>query len=335
MKALSIEKQPTVDPLSAAPLNVEHEDNEELMGDLTETELYTPKQPECDLKNQPTAKTPIDEPPMLELQELPDYLRYVFLESGNILPESADNFSEQHIEALIAALKRYKRAMGWTIDDIIGDSPEKRRSHLEKDRMPTGTMAPKARQGKEKATTSQKSKKRGRKEQGEPSSLQIPRLTLGIKWETYEELLRMMTLMMTPMQGRTLMTLRQGMNSYDLMRLVVTRLEVISKKAKNATFFLMIIDVPTIRGRLMLVDMAGSENIEQAGQTGMEAKMQTAKINQGNSALKRVVESIANGDSHVPFRDNKLTMLLQQNGPHGGQVIYGGGYGAAPSRKAQ
>jgi hypothetical protein len=27
--------------------------------------------------------------------------------------------------------------------------------------------------------------------------------------------------------------------------------------------------------------------------------------------LKRVVESIANGDSHVPFRDSKLTMLLQ------------------------
>lgn len=126
------------------------------------------------------------------------------------------------------------------------------------------------------------------------------------------------------------------------------RLEVIGKKAKNATFIsgteatkiskeiqkvekrrtvkstlcnerssrshcMMIIDVPTVGGRLMLVDMAGSENIEQAGQTGMEAKMQTAKINQGNSALKRVVESIANGESHVPFRDSKLTMLLQDS----------------------
>nr|XP_004234044.1 kinesin-like protein KIN-10A [Solanum lycopersicum] len=126
------------------------------------------------------------------------------------------------------------------------------------------------------------------------------------------------------------------------------RLEVVGKKAKNATFIsgteatkiskeiqkvekrrtvkstlcnerssrshcMMIIDVPTVGGRLMLVDMAGSENIEQAGQTGMEAKMQTAKINQGNSALKRVVESIANGDSHVPFRDSKLTMLLQDS----------------------
>ncbi|CAI0558818.1 unnamed protein product [Linum tenue] len=126
------------------------------------------------------------------------------------------------------------------------------------------------------------------------------------------------------------------------------RLEVMGKKAKNATFIsgseaskilkeiqkvekkrivkstlcnerssrshcMIILDVPTVGGRLMLVDMAGSENIEQAGQTGFEAKMQTAKINQGNTALKRVVESIANGDSHVPFRDSKLTMLLQDS----------------------
>ncbi|ONK79532.1 uncharacterized protein A4U43_C01F7310 [Asparagus officinalis] len=76
---------------------------------------------------------------------------------------------------------------------------------------------------------------------------------------------------------------------------------------------LIILDVPSVGGRLVLVDMAGSENIEQAGQSGFEAKMQTAKINQGNIALKRVVESIANGDSHVPFRDSKLTMLLQDS----------------------
>ncbi|KAK6161241.1 hypothetical protein DH2020_004622 [Rehmannia glutinosa] len=126
------------------------------------------------------------------------------------------------------------------------------------------------------------------------------------------------------------------------------RLEVMGKKAKNATFIsgneagkmlkeiqkvekrrivkstlcnerssrshcLIILDVPTVGGRLMLVDMAGSENIEQAGQNGLEEKMQTGKINQGNTALKRVVESIANGDSHVPFRDSKLTMLLQDS----------------------
>ncbi|PHT42501.1 hypothetical protein CQW23_16526 [Capsicum baccatum] len=50
-----------------------------------------------------------------------------------------------------------------------------------------GTMAPKARQGKDKATTSQKGKKRGRKEQGESSSMQLPRRMFGIKWVLEEE----------------------------------------------------------------------------------------------------------------------------------------------------
>lgn len=49
--------------------------------------------------------------------------------------------------------------------------------------------------------------------------------------------------------------------------------------------------------------------------------LQTAKINQGNIALKRVVESIANGDSHVPFRDSKLTMLLQVSFAYVGKLV--------------
>ncbi|CAM6106597.1 unnamed protein product [Calypogeia fissa] len=71
-------------------------------------------------------------------------------------------------------------------------------------------------------------------------------------------------------------------------------------------------EVPAVDGRLVLVDMAGSENIEQAG-IGSESKMQTGKINQGNGALKRVVEAIANGENHIPYRDSKLTMILQES----------------------
>ncbi|KAL3680030.1 hypothetical protein R1sor_022986 [Riccia sorocarpa] len=71
-------------------------------------------------------------------------------------------------------------------------------------------------------------------------------------------------------------------------------------------------EVPAVGGRLVLVDMAGSENIEQAG-IGMDARMQTGKINQGNGALKRVVEAIAAQSDHIPYRDSKLTMLLQDS----------------------
>ncbi|PHT42772.1 hypothetical protein CQW23_16797 [Capsicum baccatum] len=146
-KALSVKKHLTIEPLSAALLNVEHEDDEdyeELMGALTRIRSYshTPKQLDLDLTNQPspTAKTSSEEPPMLESKELPDYLRYVFLESRSILPVSvADDLSEQHVEALISALMRYKRAMGRKIDDIIGIPPGicTHKSHLEEDCMPT------------------------------------------------------------------------------------------------------------------------------------------------------------------------------------------------------
>lgn len=44
------------------------------------------------------------------------------------------------------------------------------------------------------------------------------------------------------------------------------------------------LDIPTTGGRLMLVDMAGSENIEQAGQVGFEAKMQV-KIRHFHNAV--------------------------------------------------
>ncbi|PHT36169.1 hypothetical protein CQW23_23869 [Capsicum baccatum] len=84
-----------------------------------------------DLKNRPspTVKTPVEEPPVLESEDLPNHLRYMFLGSGNTLPVSVvDDLSEQHVKALISALKRYKRAMGWSIDDIIG---------IEEDFMPT------------------------------------------------------------------------------------------------------------------------------------------------------------------------------------------------------
>ncbi|GLJ40406.1 hypothetical protein SUGI_0832070 [Cryptomeria japonica] len=84
---------------------------------------------------------------------------------------------------------------------------------------------------------------------------------------------------------------------------------------------LITLDVPAVGGRLMLVDMAGSENIDQSGFAGFEAKLQTAKINQGNIALKRVVEAIANGDTHVPFRDSRLTMLLQDSFEDNGTKI--------------
>ncbi|PHT57811.1 hypothetical protein CQW23_00174 [Capsicum baccatum] len=148
VEELSAEKQLIDEPLSDVLLNFkreEVEEYEETAGALTGIRSYShgPKKLDLDLKNRPspTVKTSIEEPAVLESEDLPNPLRYAFLGSGNTLSLSvAADLGEQHVEALISDLKRYKRAVGWTIDDIIGISPGicMHKSHLEEDCMPIG-----------------------------------------------------------------------------------------------------------------------------------------------------------------------------------------------------
>ena len=71
-------------------------------------------------------------------------------------------------------------------------------------------------------------------------------------------------------------------------------------------------DGSTRTGQLNLVDLAGSEKVKKtsaSGKTLEEAK----KINQSLSALGNVIKALADGSDHVPFRDSKLTRLLQNS----------------------
>lgn len=86
---------------------------------------YAPKRLDLNLKNRqtPPAKPSIEGPPILELKELPGHIRYVFLGESNTLPVViATDLLEHQVEALVSVLKRYKRAIGWTIANIIGIS---------------------------------------------------------------------------------------------------------------------------------------------------------------------------------------------------------------------
>nr|GFA99829.1 reverse transcriptase domain-containing protein [Tanacetum cinerariifolium] len=76
-------------------------------------------------------KSSIEEPPELELKELPSYLEYAFLEDFNKLPVIiAKNLKVDEKEALINVLKSHKRAIAWKISDIKGIDPSIRGTHF-------------------------------------------------------------------------------------------------------------------------------------------------------------------------------------------------------------
>lgn len=66
------------------------------------------------------------------------------------------------------------------------------------------------------------------------------------------------------------------------------------------------------RGILNLVDLAGSEKINQTGVTGNKLE-EAKKINLSLSALGNVIKSLTDHAEHIPYRDSKLTRLLQES----------------------
>lgn len=66
-------------------------------------------------------------------------------------------------------------------------------------------------------------------------------------------------------------------------------------------------------GKLNMVDLAGSERQSKTGVKGTRLK-EAAKINLSLSALGNVISALVDGKStHVPYRDSKLTRLLQDS----------------------
>ncbi|KAH8106971.1 P-loop containing nucleoside triphosphate hydrolase protein, partial [Cristinia sonorae] len=65
-------------------------------------------------------------------------------------------------------------------------------------------------------------------------------------------------------------------------------------------------------GKLNLVDLAGSENIGRSGAENKRAR-EAGMINQSLLTLGRVINALVDRSSHVPYRESKLTRLLQDS----------------------
>eukprot|EP00736_Rhodelphis_marinus_P012167 Rmarinus@m.14411 len=73
-------------------------------------------------------------------------------------------------------------------------------------------------------------------------------------------------------------------------------------------------DGATMSGRMNLVDLAGSEKVAKTGARG-QTLIEAKKINQSLSALGKCIHLLSNQSkkSHIPFRDSKLTKILQDS----------------------
>ncbi|GJX15458.1 hypothetical protein Tco_0216290 [Tanacetum coccineum] len=98
-----------------------------LLEEFLNDNLSSPPLPPQELKVVETKneKSSIDEPPEVELKDLPSHLEYAFLEGIDKFPFIiAKDLKDEEKADLIKVLKSHKRALAWQLFDIKGINPE-------------------------------------------------------------------------------------------------------------------------------------------------------------------------------------------------------------------
>jgi hypothetical protein len=68
----------------------------------------------------------------------------------------------------------------------------------------------------------------------------------------------------------------------------------------------------TLRGKILLCDLGGSERLKKTDATGHQRK-EAIEINKSLTALGDVIEAVARKQRQVPYRNHKLTQIMQDS----------------------
>lgn len=120
----------------------------------------------------------------------------------------------------------------------------------------------------------------------------------GLDKEVVRSLDDVMTLLKKANENRA--TASTNMNEHSSRSHMILNVEVVSG----------IEGEPSNNGNLFLVDLAGSERVRKSAVQGQQLK-EASHINKSLAALGNVMEALDRKASHVPYRDSKLTYLLQ------------------------
>lgn len=90
----------------------------------------------------------------------------------------------------------------------------------------------------------------------------------------------------------------ESSRSHSIFSIVVESYDTVTKR--------------TVYGKLSLVDLAGSERADKTG-AGAERLKEAQNINKSLSALGDVIAALSEGEKFIPYRNNKLTQLMQDS----------------------
>lgn len=82
--------------------------------------------------------------------------------------------------------------------------------------------------------------------------------------------------------------------------------------SRSHSVFTITVESGSTFGRLNLVDLAGSENVGRSGAQDKHAR-EAGNINQSLLTLTRVISALVEKRPHVPYRESKLTRILQDS----------------------